>query len=122
MSHEPFPIVPPPLSTIRSHGAPHFVQQPLALVPAMMHGLIRSGGYVAKCASGYGAVATVREAVSMDGVSNAPGDPSGADGEVQLDIEVAGSVAPGVNIVAYFSSNQGSGFLDALAAGRLPVN
>ena len=51
------------------------------------------------------------EAVSMDGVSNAPGDPSGADGEVQLDIEVAGSVAPGANIVAYFSSNQGSGFL-----------
>jgi kumamolisin len=56
------------------------------------------------------------EAVSMDGVSNAPGDPSGADGEVQLDIEVAGSVAPGANIVAYFSSNQGRGFLDAVAA------
>src|SRR5882757_3622617 len=49
-----------PRSTIRSHGAPHLAQQPFALVPAMMQGLMRSGGYVAKCASGYGAVATVQ--------------------------------------------------------------
>ena len=56
------------------------------------------------------------EAVTVDGVSNTPGDPSGADGEVQLDIEVAGSVAPAANIAVYFSSNQGSGFLDAIAA------
>jgi kumamolisin len=54
--------------------------------------------------------------VPVDGVDNTPtpGDPS--DGEVQLDIEVAGSVAPGANLVVYFSSNQGSGFLDAVAA------
>ena len=56
------------------------------------------------------------EAVSVDGVGNTPGDPSGADGEVQLDIEVAGSVAPAADIAVYFSSNQGSGFLAAVAA------
>ncbi|GBR09973.1 peptidase S53 propeptide [Acetobacter oeni LMG 21952] len=54
-------------------------------------------------------------AVSVDNSTNAPdGNPDGADGEVQLDIEVAGSVAPGANIVVYFGPNQGSGFFDAL--------
>lgn len=55
--------------------------------------------------------------VPVDGTGNAPdGNPDGADGEVQLDIEVAGSVAPGANLVLYFGPNQGSGFLDALQA------
>lgn len=56
------------------------------------------------------------DAVPVGHVGNSPGDPSGADGEVQLDIEVAGSVAPAANIAVYFSSNQGSGFLNAVAA------
>ena len=56
------------------------------------------------------------EAVPVDGVVNTPGDPSGADGEVQLDIEIAGSAAPGADVAVYFSTNQGSGFLDAVAA------
>ena len=55
-------------------------------------------------------------AVPVDGAANAPGDPNGADGEVQLDIEVAGSIAPGANIAVYFGPNQGSGFQDAIAA------
>ena len=54
--------------------------------------------------------------VSVDGATNTPGDPNGADGEVQLDIEVAGSVAPGANIAVYFGPNQSSGFNDAIAA------
>lgn len=56
------------------------------------------------------------ESVPVGQATNAPGDPSGADGEVQLDIEVAGSVAPAANIAVYFGSNQGSGFLNAVAA------
>ena len=36
-----------------------------------------------------------------------PVDPSGADGEVQLDIEVAGSVAPAADIAVYFGSEPG---------------
>jgi len=55
--------------------------------------------------------------VSLDGASNAPsGDPDSADGEVALDIEVAGAVAPGARIVVYFTSNTEQGFLDAINA------
>jgi kumamolisin len=55
--------------------------------------------------------------VGVDGSANAPdGNASGPDGEVQLDIEVVGSVAPAANIVVYFGPNQGSGFSDAISA------
>ncbi|MCI4364514.1 MAG: S53 family peptidase [Thermoplasmata archaeon] len=55
--------------------------------------------------------------VSVDGAKNAPtGDPSGPDGEVQLDLEVAGSVAPGASFVVYFAPNTDAGFLDGVAA------
>src|SRR6266576_1943106 len=54
-------------------------------------------------------------AVSVDGGMNAPtGDPNQADGEVALDIEVAGSVAQGASIAVYFAPNTDQGFLDAL--------
>jgi kumamolisin len=56
-------------------------------------------------------------AVVVDGVGNSPtGDPNGADGEVVLDIEVAGAVAPGAQIVVYFAPNTDKGFLDAVNA------
>ena len=55
-------------------------------------------------------------AVGVDGGANAPaGDPNGADGEVLLDIEVAGALAPGADVVVYFAPNTDRGFLDALA-------
>jgi kumamolisin len=54
-------------------------------------------------------------AISVDGGQNQPtGDSSGPDAEVMLDIEVAGSVAPGSKIAVYFSPNTDSGFLDAI--------
>jgi kumamolisin len=54
--------------------------------------------------------------VSVDGVKNQPtGDPNGPDGEVMLDIEVAGAVAPGAKIVVYFAPNTDAGFLDAIS-------
>jgi kumamolisin len=53
--------------------------------------------------------------VDVDGGQNAPtGDPSGPDGEVMLDLEVLGSIAPGANLAAYFSTNTDAGFLDAV--------
>jgi kumamolisin len=56
-------------------------------------------------------------AVSIDGATNAPtGDPNGPDGEVELDVEVAGSVAPGSHLVVYFAPNTDQGFLDGLNA------
>jgi kumamolisin len=55
-------------------------------------------------------------AVGVDGTGNTPeGDPNGADGEVLLDIEVAGALAPGAELVVYFAPNTDRGFLDALS-------
>ena len=58
-------------------------------------------------------------AVCVDGAANAPNltgaaTDSNADGEVALDIEVAGSIAPGANITVYFAPNTSQGFVDAL--------
>src|SRR5580658_1071659 len=54
-------------------------------------------------------------AVSVDHGTNAPtGQVDGPDGEVMLDIEVVGSIAPAANIVVYFSPNTDAGFLDAI--------
>jgi len=55
-------------------------------------------------------------AVGVDGGVNAAGkDPHGADGEVLLDIEVAGALAPKATLVVYFAPNTDRGFLDAVA-------
>jgi kumamolisin len=54
--------------------------------------------------------------VSVDGGTNSPGDPNGADGEVALDIQVAGSIAPGARIAVYFAPNTNQGFQDAISA------
>jgi kumamolisin len=54
-------------------------------------------------------------AVSVDhGKNHATGDPNGPDGEVMLDIEVVGAVAPAAKIVVYFAPNTDAGFLDAI--------
>jgi len=54
-------------------------------------------------------------AVSVGNGSNSPtGDPGGPDGEVMLDIEVAGSIAPASKIVVYFAENTDAGFLNAI--------
>ncbi len=53
--------------------------------------------------------------ISVDGGQNTPsGDPNSADGEVALDIEVAGAVAPGARVGVYFAPNTDQGFLDAI--------
>jgi kumamolisin len=54
-------------------------------------------------------------AVSVDNATNQPGgDPSGADGEVELDIEVVGACASGARIAVYFAPNTDQGFIDAI--------
>jgi len=81
------------------------------------------GGYNASDLSSYFAGLGIAEprvtAVSVDGATNTPNLPSSpsdpnADGEVALDIEVAGSIAPGANIAVYFAPNTSQGFIDAL--------
>lgn len=53
-------------------------------------------------------------AISVDGAHNHPTNPNSADGEVLLDIEVAGAIAPSAQICVYFAPNTDAGFLDAL--------
>jgi kumamolisin len=52
---------------------------------------------------------------SVDQAKNRPTTAQSADAEVMLDIEVAGSVAPGAKIVCYFTKNTSRGFIDALS-------
>ena len=54
-------------------------------------------------------------AVSVDHGANSPtGDANGPDGEVMLDIEMVGAIAPQANIAVYFAPNTDAGFLDAI--------
>jgi len=65
--------------------------------------------------TGLGLPVPAVRAVGVDGAVNVPGkDPQGADGEVLLDIEVAGALAPAAALVVYFAPNTDAGFLDAV--------
>ncbi len=85
-------------------------------------GLIELGGGfqgsdVTTYFSGLGLPAPDLVAIPVAGGGNAPtGDPDGPDGEVMLDIELAGSMAPGVRLAVYFAPNTDQGFLAAINA------
>jgi kumamolisin len=65
--------------------------------------------------SGLGLAVPRVTAVSVDDAMTSPtGDPAGPDAEVALDIQVAGSMANGANLVVYFAPPSTQGFLDAL--------
>ncbi|MFZ0639609.1 MAG: S53 family peptidase [Candidatus Acidiferrales bacterium] len=73
--------------------------------------------------SGLGIAMPHVTAVSVDGATNSPtGDANGPDGEVELDIEVAGAVAPGAALAMYFTPNTDAGFLDALTTAIHDTN
>jgi kumamolisin len=63
--------------------------------------------------SGLGLSVPSVTAVGVDGGSNTPG--GDADGEVELDIEVVGGVAPGAVQQVYFAPNTDQGFIDAIS-------
>ena len=66
--------------------------------------------------AGLGLATPSVQAVGVDGAQNEPGqDPNGADGEVLLDIDVVGGMAPKADIVVYFGPNTDAGFLDAVS-------
>lgn len=55
--------------------------------------------------------------VPVDSGSNDPtGSPDGPDGEVMLDVEVAGAIAPGATLAVYFAPNTDAGFLEAVTS------
>ncbi|HTV82198.1 MAG TPA: S53 family peptidase [Acidobacteriaceae bacterium] len=63
---------------------------------------------------GLGLTSPAVVAVSVDGGTNSPTSPNSADGEVALDLEVAGSIAPGARFAVYFAPNTDQGFIDAV--------
>jgi kumamolisin len=75
------------------------------------------GGYTASDLSTYfsglGLSVPSVNAVGVDSGSNTPGQE--ADGEVELDIEVVGGVAPGAVQYVYFANNTDQGFIDAIS-------
>jgi kumamolisin len=78
------------------------------------------GGYTAADLNAYWSQLGLTKTPSVSAVAvgnggNKPtGNPDGPDGEVMLDIEVAGAIANGVKIVAYFAENTDAGFLNAI--------
>jgi kumamolisin len=56
-------------------------------------------------------------AISVDHAGHTPTTPDSSDGEVMLDIEVAGAVAPKAKFAVYFAPNNGDkGFIDGISA------
>jgi kumamolisin len=78
------------------------------------------GGYKTADISAYfsklGIKTPAVSSVSVDHGANKPGVDEDSDGEVMLDIEVAGAVAPGARIVVYFAPNTDQGFHDAITS------
>ncbi|MDH5339735.1 MAG: S53 family peptidase, partial [Rubrivivax sp.] len=76
------------------------------------------GGYRPSDLSAYfsslGLAAPKVKVVHVDHGRNHPTNASSADGEVMLDIEVAGAIAPKATLAVYFAPNTDQGFLDAI--------
>ena len=53
--------------------------------------------------------------VFVDGATAVAGDDSNSDGEVALDVQVAGAGAPGATLAVYFAPNTDQGFVDAIS-------
>jgi kumamolisin len=121
---KPSSIVHPNASTDNTSYTPVQVGQayqfPTVSAAGQTIGIIElGGGYRAADITAYfkslGVAAPKVSAVPVDGGKNSPSTASGADGEVMLDIEVAGAVAPGANLVVYFAPNTDQGFIDAIS-------
>ncbi len=85
------------------------------------------GGYRPQDLSSYfgnlGLATPAVSAISVDGASNSPtGSADGPDGEVELDIEIIGAIAPGAKIGVYFAPNTDQGFIDALTTAVHDTN
>ncbi len=76
------------------------------------------GGYKPADLSAYfaslGIATPTVKAVLVDHAKNHPTNANSADGEVLLDIEVVGALAPKATIAVYFAPNTTQGFLDAI--------
>lgn len=117
-----------PTRGLSPHAAASFTPPALAKLYGFPTGLDGSGqciaiielggGYRPKDLKAYfatlGLAAPKVKAVLVDHAHNTPTTADGADGEVMLDIEVAGAIAPKATIAVYFAPNTSQGFLDAV--------
>jgi kumamolisin len=125
----------------RPQAAPHFrIRHPAATAPVSYTPLQVASAYGFPAGTGQGECVAIIElgggyrpadlhtyftglgvgtpavhAVSVDHAKNSPtGDANGPDGEVMLDVEVVGAIAPKATIAVYFAPNTDAGFLDAI--------
>jgi kumamolisin len=126
------PLLPtqrPPIHAARAAGSsftPLQIAQLYAFPPGDGKGecialLEMGGGYSATDLQDYfgtlGVPMPTVQAVSVDETQNAPsGDPNGPDGEVTLDVEIVGALAPAALIAVYFAPNSEAGFVDGVSA------
>ena len=129
------PHVPPPVSsteTSTDSPSPDHAFTPVQLAqaynfPAKLDGTGQTiglielgGGFRANQMAAYfkqlGLQAPKLTSIEIGGARNAPSVPDSSDGQVQLDIEVVGAVAPGAHIVVYFCPNTNQGFIAGINA------
>lgn len=109
------PVSLSPLEVARAY---HF---PTANGKGYVGGIIElGGGYNAKQVDEYFSQTPAPTFVSVPvaGGKNKSDGPNGADGEVQLDMEVAGAIAPAATFRIYFAPNTNDGFLAAIKQAR----
>jgi kumamolisin len=116
----PVSFTPPEVAALYDYPAGTGAGQCVALVEL-------GGGYrpadLSTYFSGLDLTAPMVTAVSVDHAANSPtGDGDGPDGEVMLDIEVVGAIAPGARIAVYFAPNTDAGFLDAITTAIHDTN
>lgn len=58
--------------------------------------------------------------IEVDGAKNSPGQAGGADGEVALDSQIIGAVAPDAKQNILFAPNSDRGFMDAITRATFP--
>lgn len=115
-----YPRTPRPASmTARQVAAAYHYPLAKATGKGYTAGIIELGGgfsqsQVASYFSRNGLPTPTFVSVPVGSGGNHPDGPNGADGEVQLDMIVAGSVAPGATYRIYFADNSDAGFLAAL--------
>jgi kumamolisin len=104
-----------PITVARLYGFPPGTGAGQAIGLIELGGGTRADDLTAYFAT-FGLTAPKMVTVSVDkGLDQATGSVDGPDGEVMLDVEVAGAVAPGATLVTYFTPNTSAGFIDAVS-------
>jgi kumamolisin len=106
------PLTPPHVASLYGFPSGSAAGQCIALLEF-------GGGYqlsdITAFFAGLGKPAPTISALGVDGATNSPGIDGNADAEVALDVDVAGSVAPGAALAVYFAPWTEQGWVDVLS-------